>query len=68
METWHSTERNGQKRCSIAATSACAAWISPRLTFSEDGRELQIAERIGGRKGQTQGHFTIPWERKGPLS
>ena len=36
-----------------------------RLTFSEDGRELHIAERISGPKGQTQGDFTIPLGEKG---
>jgi hypothetical protein len=31
-----------------------------RLTFSEDGRELRIVERIAGPEGQTEGEFTIP--------
>jgi hypothetical protein len=66
LEAWHSTEWDGEtlaERCKLRLRGMDLAF-ERRLTFSEDGSERHIAERISGPKGQTQGDLTIPLGEK----
>jgi hypothetical protein len=62
MESWHHSEWSGdtlveQLKLRLRGLDLI---FERRLTFSEDGRELRIVERISGPEGQTEGVFTLP--------